>query len=66
MTRIKIRNKLHPVLEFNQSQWIKPYVEFNTHSKKKLKAKYGDRDGKGCAVEINEQWCLWLGNGKLE
>ena len=26
--------KIHCVLEFNQSQWLKPYVEFNTHIKK--------------------------------
>ena len=27
--------KVHCVLEFNHSQWLKPYVEFNTHTKKK-------------------------------
>ena len=28
-TRIKTK-KVHRVLEFDQSQWLKPYVEFNT------------------------------------
>ena len=27
--RIKAK-KLHPVLELNQSQWLKPHVKFNT------------------------------------
>ena len=32
-------------LEFNQSQWLKQYVEFNTH--KRIEAeKNGDKDGK--------------------
>ena len=21
---------MHPILEFNQSQWLEPYIEFNT------------------------------------
>ena len=25
--------KIHPILEFNQSQWLKPYVEFNTQKR---------------------------------
>ena len=37
-------NKLHPVLEFNQSQWLKSYVEF--HKKENRSRKNGDKDGK--------------------
>ena len=37
--------KLHRVLEFNQSQWLKQCVEFNTQ--KRIEAeKNGDKDGK--------------------
>ena len=37
--------QIHHVLEFNQSQWLKPYVEFNTQ--KRIEAeKNGDKDGK--------------------
>ena len=37
--------KLHRVLEFNQSQWLKHCVEFNTQ--KRIEAeKTGDKDGK--------------------
>ena len=25
--------KMHCALEFNQSQWLKPYIEFNTQKK---------------------------------
>ena len=37
-------NKLHPVLEFNQSQWLKSYVEF--HKKENRSRKNSDKDGK--------------------
>ena len=37
--------KLHCVLEFNQSQWLKPYVEFD--NQKRIEAeKNGDENGK--------------------
>ena len=36
---------IKPKKEFNQSQWLKPYIEFNTQ--KRLEAeKNGDKDGK--------------------
>ena len=44
--------KMHRVLEFNQSQWQKQYVAFNTH--KGIKAeKNGDKDGKALYKLMN-------------
>ena len=37
--------KIHSVLEFNQSQCLKLYLEFNTHKKNRSR-KNGDKDGK--------------------
>ena len=37
--------KIHRVLEFNQLQGLKPYVEFNTQNRVEVKQK-GDEDGK--------------------
>ena len=42
-TKIKTK-KIHRVLEFNQSQWLKPYNEFNTQKRIKTeKNNYKDR-----------------------
>ena len=44
--------KIHRVLEFNQSQWLKQYVEFNTQ--KRIEAeKNGDKDRKAFYKLIN-------------
>ena len=43
---------MHRLLEFNQSQWSKPYIEFSTQ--KKIKAKKNiDKDGKALYKLIN-------------
>ena len=43
---------MHRILEFNQSQWLKPFVEFNTP--KSIEAeKNGDKDGKVLYKLIN-------------
>ena len=50
--------KIHRVLEFNQSQWLKPYIEFNTQKRigaEKIMTKM---------ELINEQFYIWENNGK--
>ena len=42
--RIEAKN-IHRVLEFNQSQWVKQYVEFNTQKRTEAE-KNGGKDGK--------------------
>ena len=31
--------KIHPILEFNQSQWLEPYIEFNTKKQEQKEIK---------------------------
>ena len=45
--------KVHHVLEFNKSQWLNPYVKFNT--KKRIDA---EKKWKS-VVQVNEQYCVW-------
>ena len=52
--RLKLK-KIHHVLEFSQSQWLKPYIEFN---KQKIKAeteaeKNGNKDEKALFKLMN-------------
>ena len=44
--------KIHRVLEFNQSQWLKPYIEFNKQ-KRLEREKNGDKDGKALYKLMN-------------
>ena len=51
--------KIHGVLEFNLSDWMKKYIDFNTEKRMNtandLKKK----------IQINNQSCLWKNNGKF-
>ena len=46
--------KLHCVLQLNQSQWLKQYLEFNREKGKEAK---GDKDVER-VLQINEQCCV--------
>ena len=56
--------KIHRVLEFNQSQWLKQHVEFDTQKRTEAE-KNGDKD-ETRVVQINEQCCIWKNNGKIK
>ena len=44
---------MHPVLEFNQLQWLEPYPEFNTQKRTEAEQN-GDKDGKVlCKLQKN-------------
>ena len=50
---LKLKKKTHCVLEFNQLQWLKPYIEFNIQ--KRIEAeKNAGKDGKALYKLIND------------
>ena len=53
---LRLRKCIVDVLEFNQWQWLKLYLEFNT--KKEWRQKKWQHRWKS-AVKINEQYCVW-------
>ena len=52
--------KIHRVLKFKQSDWMKKYIDFNTE-KRKNAANDFEKD----FFLINDQFCLWKSNGKF-
>ena len=49
---LKLKKKKHPVLEFNQSKWLKSYFEFNTWKITEAE-KNRDKDGKALYKSMN-------------
>ena len=57
--RLEVKLKeVHSVLEFNQLQWLKPYIEFNTQ--KRIEAEKDNvKDGKALynlTNNVEKQW----------
>ena len=52
--RLGLKLKIHRVLEFNQSQWLKPYIEFNTQKRIEAEKNIG-KDGKAICKLMNNK-----------
>ena len=56
---LRLQKKIHRVLEFNQSKWLKPYIEFN--GQKRIEAeKNKEIDGKAFFKLLNNAICRKL------
>ena len=57
--------KIHRVLELHQSQWLKPYIEFNTQKRIETE-KNGDKNGKALYKLMNNSAYRMGNDGKPE
>ena len=53
--------KIHRILKFKPSDWMKSYIDFNTQKRKESTTE-SDKN----LFEINEQCCIWENYGKYE
>ena len=51
---LKLKHKTHRVLEFNQSQWLKPLIEFNLQKRVETQ-KNNDKDAKALYKLVNNE-----------
>ena len=56
--------KIHSVLKLNQSQWLKPYIWFNTQ--KRIEAEKNNWQRWNSIIQINEQCYIQKNKGKTE